>query len=572
MQATPGRDSRSYAEIQKYLQNDYSSASFSGGLDASLDENSTSTMTRVLSRLNRSQASVDGAGVGVGTMLSLSDVDVNVKQQSSGVTSSRKKKFSRRASATAEYTDMLQQRERLGMQLQQTDEHSKASVSAAATSEPDSESVLRKYLGNKGTSGSGGMTHTTTRESLVKSGVLKDLRGKLASTEQKLRVAQAELVTKGDEVRKLIAKCNRLEKEKSSALQKQVDALPKSSRKHAKASIWSKLEMDTKKRDTRFSQILQHYEILEGQYEASRLAKEELESEMEATRDQLRRRETDCTSLREELTSMSVREQKSRLEFLECIKSLQVLKRSHESCQEECKDMSEKIESQSATIEEQRDELEKLKKLQEKTLKDKVKRDHKISVLQKRLKASAMEIDVLKKTQDTYETDYYNLEGRMKVLRKRNSFLEVNLDKANRISDDAKKTVEMKEEECKLMASIINDSRRRTISSTSSFAPQFSFDVGNNNSSSSGGGGNSISKGKEVVSPMRRNTTSGIQTTGAISPVNLFKRNAFGSGANNARRGVTSKSIEDELAELVVSPDSLDSQDEDDSSQDEEEE
>ena len=49
-QATPGRDARSYSEIQKYLQSDYSARS------VKLDDDSSSTMTRVLARLSRSQA------------------------------------------------------------------------------------------------------------------------------------------------------------------------------------------------------------------------------------------------------------------------------------------------------------------------------------------------------------------------------------------------------------------------------------------------------------------------------------------------------------------------------------
>ena len=58
MQGTPGRDVRSYAEIQKYLQSDYSTLSTSN-----MEDNSSSTMSRVLARLNKSQGSTDGTGI-----------------------------------------------------------------------------------------------------------------------------------------------------------------------------------------------------------------------------------------------------------------------------------------------------------------------------------------------------------------------------------------------------------------------------------------------------------------------------------------------------------------------------
>ena len=113
---------------------------------------------------------------------------------------------------------------------------------------------------------------------------------------------------------------------------------------------------------------------------------------------------------------------------------LQELKRSHEASQDECKHLKDLAAAQEATIAQQREELSRSKVTHERALKDKVKRDHRVARLQKKLQKYAAEIDLLKKTQESYETDYYNLEDRMKVLRKRNSFLEVNLDKANRIT------------------------------------------------------------------------------------------------------------------------------------------
>ena len=451
-------------------------------------------------------------------------------------------------SATAEYTDMLQQR----LETPQ----SELSVSNRENNEPQMGDTFRSSKYSYGNSGGGGVE---TRERLVKSGVLKDLRGKLATTEQKLRVVQADFVTKCDEVRKLLAKVSRLEKEKSAALQKQIDALPKSSKKKAKASIWSKLEMDTKKRDARFSQILQHYEILEGQYNNEVKIREELEEELSKTRGFLHRKELENTSLREEHTSMTVQEQRNRLEFLECMKSLQELKRSYEASQADCTRMKEVIMQQENTITKQADEIAKMKKVQEKTLKEKVRKDHKIGSLQKKIQKFISEIELLKKTQESYESDYYNLEERMKVLRKRNSFLELNLDKANRITDDAKKTVEMKEQECKLMADIINDSRRSSMTSTSSLAPQFSFPVYNN-------GAEHSSKGREVSPPVRksisphRRSSAPTNVSSTVSPVNLFKSNPLSPNRRNTTPGM---SLEDELAELVCSPDSLDSQGED---------
>ena len=462
MQATPGRDKRSYHEIQKYLQSDYSASSLK------MDDDSCSTMTRVLARLNRSQATQEPG---------------SETKKSDAVT---RRLFTRRASATAEYTDMLQQRALSQLSLSSQD--GRASVSSQGQGQYTSEDeVVQKYLGKK--RGSVSVSASETGESLVKAGVLKSLRGKLATTEQKLRVVQSDLVTKCDEVRKLLAKVNRLEKEKSRALQSQIDALPKSMRKNRKASIWSKLEMDTKKRDARFSQILQHYEILEGQYNESLRTREDLEESLGKTRSQLNKTQAENATLREELVSMTMTEQKSRLEFLECMKSLQDVRRSHESSQNECRQMKEVIETQNATIASQGGDLDKLRALQERTLKEKVKKDHKIAALQKKLARREQEIEVLKKTQDTCESDYYNLEDRMKLLRKRNSFLEVNLDKANKTSDAAKKTVEMKEEECRLMASIIHDTRRATVSNTTTYAPQFSAPAYDNHDTEGGRGG-----------------------------------------------------------------------------------
>ena len=152
----------------------------------------------------------------------------------------------------------------------------------------------------------------------------------------------------------------------------------------------------------------------------------------------------------------------------------------------------------------------------------------------------------MRKMQETYEADYYNLEDRMRVLRKRNSFLEVNLGKANKISDDAKKTVEMKEEECKLMASIIHSSRTN---SATTFAPQFD------------------SQGAPRPSPGSSYSPQGSALGADLSPVALFKRRPFASHERQGTRvqaGAKEKAIEDELAELVCSPDSLDSQEEED--------
>ena len=266
-----------------------------------MDDDSCSTMTRVLARLNRSQATQEPG---------------SETKKSDAVT---RRLFTRRASATAEYTDMLQQRALSQLSLSSQD--GRASVSSQGQGQYTSEDeVVQKYLGKK--RGSVSVSASETGESLVKAGVLKSLRGKLATTEQKLRVVQSDLVTKCDEVRKLLAKVNRLEKEKSRALQSQIDALPKSMRKNRKASIWSKLEMDTKKRDARFSQILQHYEILEGQYNESVRTRKDLEESLGKTRSQLNKTQAENATLREELVSMTMTEQKSRLEFLECMKSL----------------------------------------------------------------------------------------------------------------------------------------------------------------------------------------------------------------------------------------------------------
>ncbi|QDZ18157.1 hypothetical protein HOP50_01g06600 [Chloropicon primus] len=511
MQATPGRDSRSYAEIQKYLQSDYTASS------AKMDDESSSTMTRVLARLNRSQPVTEPPSA--------------TKESAR----TNRKLFTRRASATAEYTDLLQQRAL--SQLSLSNQEGASISNQSQGNAMDEEEVLRRYLGKRrGSKSHHQGNENDSNETLVKAGVLKDLRGKLATTEQKLRVVQSDLVTKCDEVRKLLAKVSRLEKEKSRALQSQIDALPKSDRKKAKASIWSKLEKDTKKRDARFSQILQHYEILEGQYNESVKTREDLETSLTRTRDELGRKEVENTTLKEECVSMTVSMQKSRLEFLECMKSLQDLKRSHELCQEDCSQMKSVIGAQEATIAKQSEELERLKKLQERTLKEKVRKDHKIGALQKKVKKMAQETDLLKKTQETYESDYYNLEDRMKVLRKRNSFLEVNLGKANKITNDAKKTVEMKEQECKLMASIINSSRA---------APR-------------------------APAPGPAATTA---PTRSPEPT-FFSRGSFGGGAAPKREGDrTARSIEDELAhmDLVVSPsDSLEGGDHSDGSEDEE--
>ena len=388
----------------------------------------------------------------------------------------------------------------------------------------------------------------------MKAGVLKDLRGKLAQTEQKLRVVQADFVTKSDEVRKLVAKVSRLEKEKSAALQSQIDSLPKSSKRKAKASIWGKLELDTKKRDARFSQILQHYEILEGQYNEAMKSKEELEEELGKAREYVHRKESENASLREELTSMTFGEQRNRLEFLECMKSLQDVKRSQESSQENCRELKDMVDKHEHTIAMQREEISKLKKLQERTLKEKVKKDHRVGGLQKKIQKQAEEINLLKKTQESYESDYYSLEDRMKVLRKRNNFLEMNLDKANKTTDDARKTVEMKEQECKLMAELINESRRASgMSSTASLSPQFSFPAHPPQQQQRQYDSKTETTAK-VASSSRKSDPAD-----PVSPVNLFsKREHTTSTSRLATKFAEALSIEDELADLVCSPDSLD--------------
>ena len=177
----------------------------------------------------------------------------------------------------------------------------------------------------------------------------------------------------------------------------------------------------------------------------------------------------------------------------------------------------------------QAEEIERLKKLQEKTLKEKVRKDHKIGALQKKLKGKDEEIETLKKTRETYEADYYGLEDRMKLLRKRNSFLEVNLGKANKISDDAKKTVEMKEQECKLMATIIHNSRAASTSNATSFSPQFSVPAADSRRTT----GDVVGTATAEVQPNRRPGTAPC----VVSPVNLF-----GGRAPRADRA-----IEDEL-------------------------
>ncbi len=63
---------------------------------------------------------------------------------------------------------------------------------------------------------------------------------------------------------------------------------------------------------------------MEGQYNESVKAQERTEEELARTKATLARREAENVSLREELTTMTVTEQHSRIEFLECMKSLQV--------------------------------------------------------------------------------------------------------------------------------------------------------------------------------------------------------------------------------------------------------
>ena len=213
--------------------------------------------------------------------------------------------------------------------------------------------------------------------------------------------------------------------------------------------------------------------------------------------------------------------------------------------------MKEVIETQNATIASQGGDLDKLRALQERMLKEKVKKDHKIAALQKKLARREQEIEVLKKTQDTCESDYYNLEDRMKLLRKRNSFLEVNLDKANKTSDAAKKTVEMKEEECRLMASIIHDTRRATVSNTTTYAPQFSAPAYDNHDTGGGRGARGAASAREARSQSSPAKPS-LPASPPVEVESLLRRISLAGSRNG---GTT---IEDELKELVVSPDSLD--------------
>ena len=58
-----------------------------------------------------------------------------------------------------------------------------------------------------------------------------------------------------------------------------IEALPKNKNKN-RPSVWTQSEKDTKKRDKKFSQMLQHYELLEGQFNESMQIRETLESEL----------------------------------------------------------------------------------------------------------------------------------------------------------------------------------------------------------------------------------------------------------------------------------------------------
>ena len=101
------------------------------------------------------------------------------------------------------------------------------------------------------------------------------------------------------------------------------------------------------------------------------------------------------------------------------------------------------------------------------------------------------------------------------------------------------------------MASIINDTRRATVSSTTSFAPQFSAPMYDNHDTGGGrsaGGAASAREARSKSSPAKPS----LPASPPVEVESLLRRISL----TGSRNGGTA--IEDELKELVVSPDSLD--------------
>lgn len=114
----------------------------------------------------------------------------------------------------------------------------------------------------------------------------------------------------------------------------------------------------------------------------------------------------------------------------------------------------------------------------------------------------------------------------MQILRKRNTHLEKQAEKANSATDEARRIIEMKEQECKLMASIINENRNAQY-----YHPSF----------------NAPSQREPLFQDRHKERSSSFEY-----PDKDFSRS-------------NSLNIEDELAIMSCSPDSLDSGDESDS-------
>lgn len=390
MQATPGRQSRTYADIQRYIlqRSEEGAIGDAGGGNA---------MARVLARLNS-----------------------NTKSESA------------RSSG----------KENGGKAHRRSD-----GGSAGASS---SQHAGRSF---------GGRNRGDGKDMHVKAYVLQDLRGRLAATEQKLRMAVADGTSKSEDIRKLEAKVVRLEKDKIAASQRRYESLPKGSTRHARSSTWGKVELDVRKRDAKIERVLQHYHVLEEQYTQAASQIEDMQNEIASLHEKLAERAGENENLKEQCASGVIQTQSKEIELLDCMRSLHELSQRHQALSQRNHALEEAMAAKEREQQALVAEHASLQGKHERVIKEKLTKDRRVTQQQKKLDALAGDLDTLKKRNECSQSEYNRTKDRMNVLRRRSEGLEAQVERLIKERDAARAACENKEQECRLMAQIIHDAR-----------------------------------------------------------------------------------------------------------------
>ena len=277
-----------------------------------------------------------------------------------------------------------------------------------------------------------------------------ELRSKLAQEKKKVNRLQDKISGREQETRTLKHKISALKSQKRLAA-----STPLKEITPTQTSKWHRWETEAKRGDMKVRGIVRSYKVLEQKFQKAAEEMGKLEEESEA-KDQ--RIEELAASLAETAGKLNLAEARAadlQKKFSEARGRGDGLRKELTAETAARRELEASLTASTALCAKHEEDLAELKAKFEALTAQKLKMDTVAMRAQEKAALIASKLEEETRTKEQREDEVHGLDQRMKVIRKKNAQLERALAREQGEKEHALKEVSIKEEECRLMASII---------------------------------------------------------------------------------------------------------------------